>query len=47
MDTILEDIICSSNKECPEHQPICKENHCQFECESVQDCNGFPCLKGK
>ena len=43
----LEDIICSSDEECPSKQPLCKDNHCQFECDSIADCNGYPCIGGK
>ena len=43
----LEDIICSSDEECPSQQPLCKDNHCQFECDSIADCNGYPCIGGK
>ena len=46
-ETELEDIICSSNEECPSKQPLCKDNHCQFECDSIADCEGYPCIDGK
>ena len=40
-------IICSSDAECPKHQPKCRENHCQPECFSSADCNEKICLNGK
>ena len=46
----LEEIICEIHDDCPEHQPICKENHCQVECFLDSDClenDGKKCLQGK
>lgn len=45
----LDEIICEKDAECPKHQPICKENHCQVECYVDSDCStgGKKCLQGK
>ena len=44
----IDEIICSTDKECPKHQPKCKRNHCQPECFANADCGlGNACHHGK
>ena len=43
----IEEIICSSDAECPQNQPKCLDNHCQPECFSNADCQGKTCQNGK
>jgi hypothetical protein len=46
-DEIFKEIICSSDSECPETLPRCRENHCQPNCTTIADCNGLFCYFGR
>ena len=47
LDKDPEELTCDSDIDCPKHLPKCRDFHCQWECESTDDCMGCECVHHK